>query len=134
MKPNLFALAIVLWATVAAAQQAQDPRAASAAGAQQPTFRTGVDVITVDVGAVDSRGQPVTDLHAPEFTVKIDGQVRRVVSADLVKYPYTPDNGVTRRPEPTQQQFETQYTTNITQPEGRMIMNEVDKKKHRHCT
>lgn len=77
MKPTLFALAIVLAATAAAAQQAQAP--------PQPTFRTGVDVITVDVGAIDSRGQPITDLHAPEFTVKIDGQVRRVVSADLVK-------------------------------------------------
>src|SRR5258705_5805342 len=126
MKPNLFALAIVLWATVAAAQQAQDPRAASAAGAQQPTFRTGVDVITVDVGAIDSRGQPVTDLHAPEFTVKIDGQARRVIAADLVKYNYTPDNGLTRRPAPKQQEFETLYTTNITQPEGRMIMIAVD--------
>ena len=66
--------------------------------AQQPTFRTGVDVITVDVAALDSRGQPVTDLHGPEFTVKIDGQVRRVVSADLVKYEYTPDTGGLRRP------------------------------------
>src|SRR2546423_14796661 len=65
------------------ASPAQDPH--------QPTFRTGVDVITVDVGAVDGRGQPVIDLHAPEFTVKIDGQVRRVVTADLVKYEYTPD-------------------------------------------
>jgi VWFA-related protein len=126
MKPILFALAIVSSATVAAAQQAQDPRAPSTVEGQQPTFRTGVDVITVDVGAVDSRGQPVTDLHAPEFTVKIDGQARRVVSADLVKYDYTPDNGVTRRPAPKQQEFETLYTTNIRQPEGRMIMIAVD--------
>src|SRR5690349_6040285 len=113
MKPILFAFAIVSVATVAAAQQTQNPRAASTPqgstsstpdpNAQQPTFRTGVDVITVDIGAVDTRGQPVTDLHAPEFTVKIDGQPRRVVSADLVKYDYTPDAGVTRRPEPKQQ-------------------------------
>jgi VWFA-related protein len=126
MKPILFALAIVSSATVAAAQQAQDPRAPSSVDGQQPTFRTGVDVITVDVGAVDSRGQPVIDLHAPEFTVKIDGQARRVVSADLVKYDYTPDNGITRRPAPKQQEFETLYTTNIRQPEGRMIMIAVD--------
>ena len=89
MKPTLFALASVLAATVATAQtgtaqqgnaaqqQAQDP--------QQPTFRTGVDVITIDVGAVDGRGQPVTDLHGPEFTVKIDGQVRRVVKPRSIK-------------------------------------------------
>src|SRR6478609_8867640 len=115
MKPILFALAISLSATVAAAQ-AQDPQQ------PPPTFRSGVDVITVDVGAVDGRGQPVTDLHAPEFSVKIDGQARRVVSADLVKYDYTPDNGITRRPAPKQQEFETLYTTNIRQAEGRMIM------------
>lgn len=101
--------------------------AAPAAAQDQPTFRTGVDVITVDVGAVDGRGQPVTDLHAPEFTVKIDGQVRRVVSADLVKYAFTPDDGITRRaPAQKQQEFETLYTTNIRQPEGRMIMIAVD--------
>jgi len=126
MKRTLLALAVLAAATAAAAQQAQNQPAPAAADGQQPTFRTGVDVITVDVGAVDSRGQPVTDLHAPEFTVKIDGQVRRVVTADLVKYDYAPDNGITRRPAPKQQEFETLYTTNIRQPEGRMIMIAVD--------
>jgi VWFA-related protein len=111
---------------IAAPLAAQGQQAQSNAPAEQPTFRTGVDVITVDVGAVDSRGQPVTDLHAPEFAVKIDGQARRVITADLVKYNYTPDNGVTRRPAPKQQDFETLYTTNITQAEGRMIMIAVD--------
>jgi VWFA-related protein len=134
MKPILFALAIVCTATAAAAQQSQDrpgpdggapPSTATAPAQQQPTFRTGVDVITVDVAAVDGRGQPITDLHAPEFTVKIDGKPRRVFSADLVKYDYNPDP-VVRRPEPKQQQFETLYTTNITEARGRMIMIAVD--------
>src|ERR1043166_4135085 len=123
MKPILFALGIALSATVAAAQ-AQDPQ--QQPQPPSPTFRSGVDVITVDIGAVDGRGQPVTDLHAPEFTVKIDGQVRRIVSADLIKYKYTPDDGITRRPERKQQQFETAYTSNITEPAGRMIMIAVD--------
>ena len=122
MKMLLAALAAFLVAAPLAAQG----QSGTDAQAQQPTFRTGVDVITVDVGAIDSRGQPVTDLHAPEFTVKIDGQPRRVITADLVKYNYTPDNGVTRRPPPKRQEFETLYTTNITQPEGRMIMIAVD--------
>jgi len=122
MKIFFTALAALLVAVPLAAQGQSDANAE----AQQPTFRTGVDVITVDVGAVDSRGQPVTDLHAPEFTVKIDGQQRRVITADLVKYNYTPDNGVTRRPPPKRQEFETLFTTNITQPEGRMIMIAVD--------
>src|SRR5262245_17993632 len=125
MKPVLLALASVLTATVVATAE-QAPSAPPQQDPQQPTFRTGVDVITVDVGAVDGRGQPVTDLHAPEFTVKIDGQVRRVVTADLVKYDYTPDAGVTRRPAPKQQEFESLFTTNITQAQGRMIMIAVD--------
>lgn len=116
----------VLAAFLIAAPLAAQGQAPSNAPADQPTFRTGVDVITVDVAAIDSRGQPVTDLHAPEFTVKIDGQARRVITADLVKYNYTPDNGVTRRPAPKQQDFETLYTTNIIQAEGRMIMIAVD--------
>src|ERR671931_490746 len=100
MQRTVFALAVLAAATVATAGQAQDRQQGQAAQqgqdqqAQQPTFRTGVDVITVDVGAIDGRGQPVTDLHAPEFTVKIDGQARRVVTADLVKYEYTPDAGI----------------------------------------
>jgi len=48
---------------------------------QGPTFRTGVDLVAVDVAVVDRRGRPVEDLRAPEFSVKIDGEVRRVVSA-----------------------------------------------------
>jgi len=122
MKTFFAALAALLVASPLVAQG----QSGANAQADQPTFRTGVDVITVDVGAVDSRGQPVTDLHAPEFTVKIDGQPRRVITADLVKYNYTPDNGGTRRPAPKRQEFETLYTTNITQPEGRMIMIAVD--------
>ena len=122
MKTFFAALAALLVAAPLAAQGQSD----ASAQPQQPTFRTGVDVITVDVGAVDSRGQPVIDLHAPEFTVKIDGQPRRVITADLVKYNYTPDTGLPRRPAPKRQEFETLFTTNITQPEGRMIMIAVD--------
>jgi VWFA-related protein len=126
MKQLRIALATVLLTIPLAAQgpsptpvQTQDP-------AQQPTFRTGVDVVTVDVGAIDRNGQPVTDLHAPEFTVKIDGQPRRVVSADLVKYQYTPNDGIRRPPPRKEESFETMYTTNITAAEGRMIMIAVD--------
>src|SRR5258706_9820541 len=118
MNPALFAFACVLTAAAATAQQGstaqqtQDP--------QQPTFRTGVDVITVDVGAVDGRGQPVTDLHAPEFTVKVDGRERRVITADLVKYQYNPDALTRPRVTLKEDTFESMYSTNITQAEGRM--------------
>src|SRR6516164_9417840 len=106
MKQALVAFAVLLLAAPLCAQTASS----SSDQAQQPTFRTGVDVITVDVGAIDGRGQPVTDLHAPEFTVKVDGQERRVISADLVKYQYTPDDAL-NKPRKTLKEdtFETMY-------------------------
>jgi len=123
MKQAFLAFAVLLLTVPLAAQTASS----ATDQAQQPTFRTGVDVITVDVGAIDGRGQPVTDLRAPEFTVKVDGQERRIISADLVKYQYTPDDGLTKpRSTLKEDSFETMYSTNIMQPEGRMIMIAVD--------
>jgi hypothetical protein len=59
--------------------------AALAAQDQQPQrFRGGVDLITVDVSAVDSQGRPVEDLKAGDFVVKVDGTPRSIVSAELI--------------------------------------------------
>ena len=88
--------------------------------AQGPTFRTGVDVIAVDVAVVDGKSQPVEDLRVPDFVVKIDGQVRRVVSADHVKI----DMEAARRE--AADPFETLYTTNLKPSNGRQIMIAVD--------
>ena len=51
---------------------------------QAPVFRSGVEVMEVDVTVVDAKGMPVRDLRAPEFTVTIDGQPRRVISAEFI--------------------------------------------------
>ena len=56
----------------------------SAQSDQAPVFRSGVEVMEVDVTVVDGQGMPIRDLRAPEFTVTIDGQPRRVVSAEFV--------------------------------------------------
>jgi VWFA-related protein len=97
---------------------AQDP--APPPGAQGPTFRSGVDLITVDVGVVDGRGNPVHDLGAAEFSVKIDGEVRRVVSAELVKVDLEAARKVVA------DKSETFYTSNLTPPNGRQIVIAVD--------
>ena len=88
MKNFLLALmfAAVSWCASASAQTPP---------AQGPTFRTGVDVITIDVAAVDAQGKPVEGLLAPEFVVKVDGQQRRVVSVEQVRT----DVGTARRTE-----------------------------------
>jgi VWFA-related protein len=50
-----------------------------------PVFRANVDLIAVNVVAVDGQGRPVEDLRARDFSVKVDGKPREVVSAELVK-------------------------------------------------
>lgn len=53
-------------------------------GDQAPTFRSGVELVTVDVGVVDRQGHPIRDLGPDDFVVNVGGQVRRVVTAEFV--------------------------------------------------
>ena len=70
---TVFMLALVITLT----GQQQDAR---------PTFRSGVDLIAVDVQVVDRDGKPIPALTIADFDVRIDGRKREVVSADLVSY------------------------------------------------
>ena len=88
--------------------------------APTPTFRTGVDVIAVDVAVTDNRGRPVEDLLAPDFVVRIDGQPRRVVSAELVKIDVEAAKKAAADP------FDPVFTTNQTPRNGRLIMLALD--------
>jgi VWFA-related protein len=53
------------------------------AAAQQPapTFRGGVDVLTVEASVLDRDGKPITDLTPADFSVTLDGKPRRVRDA-----------------------------------------------------
>ena len=53
-----------------------------------PQFRSGVEVTSVDVTVVDGNGRPIADLEPGDFTVRVDGVPRRIVSAEWV--PQTP--------------------------------------------
>jgi VWFA-related protein len=119
---HLLALLLAMLASVSvAAQQAQtDPGSKPADPVQGPTFKTGIDLIAVDVAVVDSRGRPVEDLRAPEFEVKIDGEVRRVVSAELVKV------NVEEAKKQVENKTESFYTSNLTPPNARLIVIAVD--------
>ncbi len=60
-----------------------------AGGARQPqipVYRSGVDVIAVDVHVVDRAGHPVAGLRPDEFSVSVDGKPRAVESVDFVSY------------------------------------------------
>lgn len=113
-------LVSICLAGAAASASAQNAASPPAEPVQGPTFRTGVDLIAVDVAVVDSRGRPVEDLRAPEFEVKIDGEVRRVVSAELVKV------DVEEARKQAADTAETFYTSNLTPPNARLIVLAVD--------
>ena len=55
-----------------------------AASAQQTVFRSKVDVIAVDVQVVDGDGNPIGRIGPESFTVTINGQRRKVVSAQFI--------------------------------------------------
>lgn len=118
----------------AVAQRAPAPGAAKASAAtagaapgtqtDQPaaTFKAGVELVTVDVSVSDKNGQPVRDLLAHDFTVKVDGKLRRVVSAQHVQF----DAEAARRAAAQHAGEESFFTSNIGPPEGRMIILAVD--------
>jgi VWFA-related protein len=95
------------------------PAPAAEPPVQGPTFRTGVEIIAVDVGVVDRRGRPVEDLRAPDFVVKVNGEVRRVASAELVKTDVEADRKAVAADRDAPESF---YTSNLTPPSGRQIV------------
>jgi VWFA-related protein len=53
---------------------------------QPPTFKSGVEVVVIDVTVVNTSGQPVGDLRPGEFAVRVDGKPRTVSSAQFLRY------------------------------------------------
>jgi len=53
--------------------------------AQQPTFRTAVERVVIDVQVVDDEGRPLDALTAADFEVRFDQHPRTVVSAQFVR-------------------------------------------------
>jgi VWFA-related protein len=87
---------------------------------QVPVFRSGVEVMEVDVTVVDGKGMPVRDLRAPEFTVTVDGQPRRVVSAEFIS-----DSGATPGAPPAER--DPYVSNNTDRRTGRLIMLAIDR-------
>src|SRR4029434_6267457 len=120
---NLFAVAtcvVAALAAVAAQERPSSQPSQTSEPIQGPRFRTGIDLVAVDVSVVDQNGRPVDDLLAPDFVIKIDGEARRVVSADLVKV----DAEAARK-----QKFDKAqsfYTSNLAPPNGRRIVLAID--------
>lgn len=71
-------IALIAAGMTVAAQQPFD----SAQG--RPTFRSGVDLVTVDAAVLDSDGRPVASLRAEDFRLEVDGRPRRIAAAHFV--------------------------------------------------
>lgn len=97
---------------------------------QQPVFRAGVDLLTVDATVVDRDGRQITDLRPEEFVVEVDGQPRPVVSAEYVPLAVrTPLGHEPARagPDAAARAESPFFSTNARQPTpGRLIVLLVD--------
>jgi VWFA-related protein len=107
---------LVALATISSLGTAQ----ARAQADQVPVFRSGVEVMEVDVTVVDGSGMPVRDLRAPEFSVMVDGQPRRVLSAEFISESSGPGTQVVAPRDP--------YVSNNTDRRpGRLILLAIDR-------
>lgn len=87
--------------------------------AQPPSrFRSSVDLVQVDVSAVDRSGQPVRDLTAADFDVRVDGRPRPIVSAQFVSVPAASAAPADDLPD---------VSSNIVARGGRLVMIVIDR-------
>ena len=89
-----------------------------------PTFRSGVDLVPVDVSVLDREGRPVSDLAAGDFTLTVDGRPRTVVSASYIAARRV-DEGPPDR---------LSFSTNAGQRPGRLIALVIDEAHVRRGT
>lgn len=108
--------------------------------AQEPVFRSGVDLVTVDATVVAGDGRPVTDLGADDFVLTVDREARRIVSVQFVSQTRAGadvetlgaargggsarEGGSSR--EGGSQDQPLHFTTNQTPDEGRYVMVAID--------
>jgi len=83
----------------------------------QPTIRSSVALIRLDVSVVDASGRPVADLRPEDFTVRVDGAPRAVSFATF----YGAETHTVTTPATI-----ASSVTNATQARGRAIVFAVD--------
>ncbi len=84
-----------------------------------PSFSASVDIVSVDVNVVDRNGKPVQDLGRDDFTLTVDGRVRKIQSAQFISLTAGAGVAATAGPVP-------EYSTNVA-PSGRLVGVVVDR-------
>jgi VWFA-related protein len=102
-------IAVALASVVVTRTSAQEP----------PRFRASVEVTSLDVNVVDSSGRPIRDLGADAFVVRIDGNLRRVVSAEWIALAGPSSGPAVSVPDG--------FSTNENSRNGRIIVIAVDR-------
>jgi VWFA-related protein len=111
MPPRLAPLLLLAAFSSIAAPLAQEPA--------RPRFRSGVDLVTVDVAVLDDDGRPIEDLRAEDFEIRVDGAPRRVVSAQFVAIGRGADGAASRA-------AAGDFSSNEEAREGRLVLLAVD--------
>lgn len=84
----------------------------------RPTFRSGVDLVTVDATVLGADGTPIDSLGPDDFRLEVDGRRRRVVSAQFVS-----QAGRETRSMPLPA---THFSSNQEENPGRLVVVAVD--------
>jgi VWFA-related protein len=92
--------------------------AGSHAPAPDQPIKSSIDIVRVDVNAVNGSGQPVPDLTIEDFDLRVDGRGRAITSVQFVP---VPAGAADRPPEPAH------YSSNAGAAGGRLIMIAVDR-------
>src|SRR3954469_23321493 len=85
----------------------------------KPSFQSSVEVTSLDVTVVDDKGKPLSGLTPADFNVRVDGNNRRVVSAEWV--PLSAPAADANVPPPPDG-----YSTNESSTGGRLIVMAID--------
>jgi VWFA-related protein len=103
-----------------ATQEPKPPSVPATTATQPPVFRTGTELVTIDVGVVDRQGQPVRGLGGADFSVTVAGKPRRIVSVEYVDTSTAPPALLAKAPNPDV------ISTNEGAGVGRLIVFLVD--------
>jgi len=92
---SLLTLVVALWVTCGTALPARQTPSREAQQPQQPVFRSGVNLVRVDVSVTGRRGQPVDDLTIDDFQVFEDGAPQPIETIQFLRLDGQPEPGST---------------------------------------
>ena len=90
----------------------------------QAQFKSGAELVSIDVLATDAEGAPIADLTAKDFTLKVDGKVRALQSVQLVRLA-DPNRATAAATPSSAAKAPAPFATN-TDPKGRTFVFAID--------